>query len=111
MGVDGLVGLLNILSTTHADADGKGGKWERPLNCDSIPRCWHSATFLPGKNLLVAFGKRNFGGGLGLCLCWVRVMLVYGYTAPVLTSTPEQNPKNCNRWGADGGGGHPGGAG
>lgn len=45
------------MSQQNTDADGKaGGKWERPLNCDSIPRCWHSATFLPGKNLLVAFG-------------------------------------------------------
>ena len=31
-------------------------RWEKPINCDSIPRTWHSATFLRDKNLLVSFG-------------------------------------------------------
>jgi len=31
-------------------------RWEKPINCDSIPRTWHSATFLKDKNLLVSFG-------------------------------------------------------
>ena len=38
-------------------------RWEKPINCDSIPRTWHSSTFLADKNLMVAFGGERMGPG------------------------------------------------
>ncbi|GMH99252.1 hypothetical protein TrVE_jg10284 [Triparma verrucosa] len=31
-------------------------EWEDPLNCDGIPRQWHTSTYIPERQLLVAFG-------------------------------------------------------
>jgi hypothetical protein len=33
-------------------------RWSKPVSCESEARVWHSATLLPGKNMIVVFGKR-----------------------------------------------------
>lgn len=32
------------------------GSWTRPINCDGIARTWHSANFIPERQLLLCFG-------------------------------------------------------
>lgn len=32
------------------------GKWSRPMNCDGVARTWHTANFLPERQLLLCFG-------------------------------------------------------
>jgi len=31
-------------------------KWSKPVSSESVPRTWHSATFLPERQLLISFG-------------------------------------------------------
>lgn len=31
----------------------------KPINCEDQKRAWHTATYLPHKNLLIAFGRRS----------------------------------------------------
>jgi hypothetical protein len=38
-------------------------EWIRPINCDSVARAWHTACFLPTKNLLVTFGGERAVNG------------------------------------------------
>ena len=35
--------------------------WSKPINCEGMPRMWHSATYLPERSLLISFG------GEGMC--------------------------------------------
>lgn len=34
--------------------------WSKPVNCEGMPRTWHSATFLPDRQLLISFGGESF---------------------------------------------------
>mmetsp|Transcript_13578 Transcript_13578/g.25486 ORF Transcript_13578/g.25486 Transcript_13578/m.25486 type:complete len:617 (-) Transcript_13578:9996-11846(-) len=34
--------------------------WSKPVNCEGMPRCWHSATFLPDRQLLISFGGEAY---------------------------------------------------
>jgi hypothetical protein len=45
--------------------------WEEPVNCESVPRAWHSASYLPTKNLLVTFGGERANGGDGTLEVWL----------------------------------------
>lgn len=38
-------------------------KWSKPLHCENIPRAWHSATYIPEQNLMVAFGGEQIVDG------------------------------------------------
>ncbi|CAM9821267.1 unnamed protein product, partial [Choristocarpus tenellus] len=49
-------------------------KWSRPVNCDSVPRAWHTASFLEGKNLLVIFGGERTVDGCPECLDDIMVL-------------------------------------
>ncbi|CAM9880831.1 unnamed protein product, partial [Phaeothamnion confervicola] len=52
---------LGDLSTFHLTRR----EWRRSLNGDSVPRTWHSASFLVDQKLLVVFGgERSVGGVL-----------------------------------------------
>lgn len=31
-------------------------KWTKPVNCEGLPRQWHTATYLPERQLLICFG-------------------------------------------------------
>ena len=31
-------------------------KWSKPVNCEGLPRQWHTATYLPERQLLISFG-------------------------------------------------------
>ena len=35
--------------------------WSRPQNCDGLPRCWHSCTYVPQREVLVVFGGVSVG--------------------------------------------------
>lgn len=48
--------------------------WSRPMNCDSVPRAWHTASFIPGKNLLVIFGGERTVDGCPECLDDIMVL-------------------------------------
>ncbi|CAM9733556.1 unnamed protein product, partial [Discosporangium mesarthrocarpum] len=50
------------------------GRWSRPVNCDSVPRAWHTASFLEGKNLLVIFGGERTVDGCPECLDDIMVL-------------------------------------
>jgi hypothetical protein len=41
--------------------DLESGLWDEPVNCESVPRAWHTASYLESKNLLVAFGGERMG--------------------------------------------------
>jgi hypothetical protein len=43
------LGDLRLLDTAS-------GTWTRPVNTDGIPRVWHTATNLPGRNAMIVFG-------------------------------------------------------
>jgi len=34
--------------------------WSKPINCESVPRTWHTSTFLPDRQLLISFGGESF---------------------------------------------------
>jgi N-acetylneuraminic acid mutarotase len=40
--------------------DLKKKTWSKPVNCEGMPRTWHSATFLPDRQLLISFGGESF---------------------------------------------------
>lgn len=44
------------------------------MNCDSIPRAWHTASFIAGKNLLVIFGGERTVDGCPECLDDIMVL-------------------------------------
>jgi N-acetylneuraminic acid mutarotase len=44
-----------ILSDVHVYNPSQRS-WEKPINCRGEARQWHSATFLPERQLLLAFG-------------------------------------------------------
>lgn len=44
------------------------------MNCDSIPRAWHSASFIKDKNLLVIFGGERTVDGCPECLDDIMVL-------------------------------------
>ncbi|TFJ80489.1 hypothetical protein NSK_008230 [Nannochloropsis salina CCMP1776] len=66
-------GDLHVCTLTAAKNEEGGGedaraivvRWEKPINCDSVPRAWHSCTFLEDKNLMVAFGGERAGSAGG----------------------------------------------
>ena len=37
--------------------------WQEPVNCNSVPRAWHTASYLKDKNLVVTFGGERAGDG------------------------------------------------
>jgi len=48
-----------ILSDVHV-YDPKKKSWEKPINCRGEARQWHSVTFLPERQLLLAFGGETY---------------------------------------------------
>ena len=48
-------GTLQDLYVYYVDAD----KWSRPVNCEGLPRQWHTATYLPERQLLISFGGES----------------------------------------------------
>jgi N-acetylneuraminic acid mutarotase len=47
-----------ILSDVHV-YDTVKQSWDKPINCKGEPRQWHSATFLPERQLLISFGGES----------------------------------------------------
>lgn len=45
-----------ILSDVHVYDPKNGGSWHKPINCRGEARQWHSATFIPGRQQIIAFG-------------------------------------------------------
>jgi Galactose oxidase, central domain len=54
-----LDGKSIILSDVHVYHPDKKS-WEKPINCRGEARQWHSATFLPERQLLLAFGGETY---------------------------------------------------
>jgi hypothetical protein len=48
-------GLPTILSDIHV-FDVSKRLWYKPVNCEGVPRQWHTATYLPERQLLISFG-------------------------------------------------------
>lgn len=48
-------GRPKILSDIHV-YDSSKKIWYKPVNCEGVPRSWHSSTFLQERNLLISFG-------------------------------------------------------
>lgn len=34
--------------------------WKKPVNCEGMPRTWHSSTYLPDRSLLISFGGERY---------------------------------------------------
>lgn len=49
---------LKTLSDLHI-YDLSKQKWTKPINCEGMLRAWHSVTFLPERQLLIAFGGES----------------------------------------------------
>ena len=47
--------LPTILSDIHV-YDVSKRLWYKPVNCEGVPRQWHTATYLPERQLLISFG-------------------------------------------------------
>lgn len=45
-----------ILSDVHVYDPKGGGSWHKPINCRGEARQWHTATFIPGRQQIIAFG-------------------------------------------------------
>ena len=52
---DAETGRPKILSDIHV-YDLQKKVWCKPVNCEGVARQWHSATFLPERQLLISFG-------------------------------------------------------
>lgn len=48
-----------ILSDVHVYDPKNGGSWHKPINCRGEARQWHSATYIPGRQQLIAFGGES----------------------------------------------------
>lgn len=48
-------GLPKILSDIYV-YDISKDLWYKPVNCEGVPRQWHTATYLPERQLLISFG-------------------------------------------------------
>ena len=45
-----------ILSDVHVYDPKNGGSWHAPINCRGEARQWHSSTYIPGRQQIIAFG-------------------------------------------------------
>eukprot|EP00536_Pseudo-nitzschia_multiseries_P012729 jgi/Psemu1/209512/e_gw1.502.30.1 len=45
-----------ILSDVHVYDPKNGGSWHKPINCRGEARQWHTATYIPGRQQIIAFG-------------------------------------------------------
>lgn len=52
---DPTTGAPCVLSDVHI-YDSAQRTWYKPVNCEGVPRQWHTATFLPERQLLISFG-------------------------------------------------------
>ncbi len=53
--LDAETGRPQILSDIHV-YDSTKKLWYKPVNCEGVARQWHTATFLPERQLLISFG-------------------------------------------------------
>ena len=66
---------LRTLSDIHV-YDMATCKWSKPVNCDGVPRTWHTATFLPERQLLISFGGDQWDDKLGKVITTDEVMVL-----------------------------------
>jgi hypothetical protein len=50
--------------------------WSKPVNCEGVPRQWHSATFLPERQLLISFGGESANPKTGKISTTDQVMVL-----------------------------------
>jgi len=51
-------------------------KWTKPVNCHGVPRTWHTATFLPERQLLISFGGESTNPKTGRVTTTDEVMVL-----------------------------------
>jgi len=51
-------------------------KWNKPINCESLSRNWHTTTFLPDRQLLIAFGGESHDAKSGKNVTTDQVMVL-----------------------------------
>lgn len=52
------------------------GEWSQPINCDGVARTWHTANFLPDRQLLLCFGGEVLDKTTGKLLTTDQVMVL-----------------------------------
>lgn len=52
------------------------GEWSQPINCDGVARTWHTANFLPERQLLLCFGGEVLDKTTGKLLTTDQVMVL-----------------------------------
>lgn len=56
--------------------DMSDGEWTQPINCDGIARTWHTANFLPDRQLLLCFGGEVLDETTGKLVTTDQVMVL-----------------------------------
>lgn len=54
-------GTLSDIHVYHL----KSRTWSKPINCAGLPRCWHTSTYIPSRQLLITFGGESFNAKTG----------------------------------------------
>lgn len=52
------------------------GTWTKPINCDGVARTWHTADFLPDRQLLLCFGGEVLDETTGKLMTTDQVMVL-----------------------------------
>ena len=54
----------------------KTRKWTKPINCTGLPRCWHSSTYIPSRQLLISFGGESMNPKSGKAVTTDQIMVL-----------------------------------
>lgn len=73
--IDVEAGKTKTLSDIHV-YDMSKRVWYKPVNCEGVPRQWHSATYLPDRQLLISFGGESANPKTGKITTTDQVMVL-----------------------------------
>jgi len=58
-GIDSKTDKLVTFSDLHV-YDLNQRAWKKPVNCEGMPRCWHTSTLVPDRSLVISFGGESY---------------------------------------------------
>jgi len=54
----------------------KSRSWSKPINCSGLPRCWHTSTYIPSRQLLISFGGESINPKTGRAVTTDQIMVL-----------------------------------